>query len=73
MIPVVPVLEQVQNQAPQLKLVGIVGVLVKLQCNKDSLLFRGHVTSATVLVRKLNLLVVLVEVKALFEIKKHFL
>ena len=73
MIPVAPALEQVQNQVPRLKLVEIAEVLVKRQCNKDSLLFRDHVTNVTVPVRKLNLLVAPVEVKALFAIKKHFL
>ena len=73
MIPAAPALEQEQNQVLRLKLVEIVEALVKLQFSKDSLLFRGHATSATAAVRKLNLLVEPAEVKALFAIKKHFL
>ena len=73
MIPAAPALEQEQNQVPLLKLVGIVEVLVKLQCSKDFLQFKDHATSATVQVRKLKLLVVPAEAKALFAIKKHFL
>ena len=66
MIPVELAQELEQNQAHRLKLADIVMVQDKLQCNRDSLLFRDHVDIVMGLEKLLSLRVVLVEACLLY-------
>ena len=67
MIPVELAQELEQNQAHLSKLVDIVMAQDKLQCNRDSLLFRDHAGIVMGLEKLLSLRVVLVEAKELFQ------
>ena len=73
MIPAALVQVLEQNQAHLLKLVGIVEVLAKQRCSRDSLQFRDLATSVMGLVKKSSHLVAPAEVKELFAIRKHCL